>query len=47
MFSVVGSLLYIGLILAHLQEGPEPVFGVITLIHILFQKKPTKNCTEG
>ena len=27
------------LFLAHLREGPEPIFGVITLVHILFQKR--------
>ena len=28
--------------LARFREGPEPVFGVITLVHILSQKKPSK-----
>ena len=32
--------------LAHFREGPEPIFGVITLVHILSQKKPTKNCRQ-
>ena len=34
------------LFLAQLREGPETIFGVITLAHVLSQKKPAKNCRQ-
>ena len=39
MYSIVGSHLWIRLILDHLREGPGPVFAVTTLVHILSQKR--------